>query len=39
MIVGEKKERAAAIIIGFDDTSTKNLQNPFAKKPALRSKN
>ena len=39
MIVGEKKEKAAAIIIGFDDTSTKNLQNPFAKKPALRSKN
>ena len=39
MVVGEKKQKAAAIIIGFDDTSTKNLQNPFAKKPTLRSKN
>ena len=26
-------------MIGFDESSTSNLQNPFAKKPSLRGKN
>lgn len=39
MMMGDKKEKAAAIIIGFDDTSAINLKNPFSKKPSLRGKN
>ena len=37
--MGTKKDKAEAILIGFDDDSAINLQNPFAKKPVLRGKN
>ena len=37
--MGDKKEKAAAIIIGFDDNSAINLKNPFSNKPTLRGKN
>ena len=39
MMMGDKKEKAAAIIIGFDDNSAINLKNPFSNKPTLRGKN
>ena len=38
-IMETKKNKAEAIIIGFDDNSAHNLQNPFAKKPTLNKRN
>ena len=37
--MGTKKNKAEAILIGFDDDSALNLQNPFAKKPSLNKRN